>query len=41
MTRRRATGRRARAWLWAAGVLAVLVVPVVGFAGWLYVDGST
>ena len=40
MTRRRATSRRARAWRWAAGVLAVLLVPVVGFAGWLYADSG-
>jgi FtsP/CotA-like multicopper oxidase with cupredoxin domain len=40
MTRRRAPSRRTRAWRWTAAVLAVLLVPVVGLAGWLYVGSG-
>ena len=32
--------RRVRAWRWTAGILAVLLVPLAGFAGWLYVGSG-
>jgi hypothetical protein len=40
MTRQPAARRRARAWPWVAGTLVVLLAPLVGFAGWLYVGSG-